>query len=131
MKYSFNHAGPYVEISELDRFLHELRAVCKGFRTGFNLLESGLILVPFEKCDWDIFTDCLRDYEQGVPFLDEAKLRWKIALEKLEQEEVALRAQQQQKVELQAAERLIRQEEGMRAHGIMLSDGLYRLVKEE
>lgn len=137
MKYSFNHAGPYVEIPELDRFLHELRRLCKTFEVGFRLKFLGdeesleaLVFVPFAECDWDIFTDSLNEYEHGVPFLDEAKLRWRAALEKLEAEAEQRRQERLRGANYLAAARKASQEEVLKRDGIMLSDGVYKLVKD-
>ncbi len=137
MKYSFNHAGPYVEIVDLDMFLHELRKVCKMFSIGFRLASFGkedpydrLVIVPFTECDWDIFTDSLSEYDHGVPFLDEAKLRWRAALEKLAEEAEQRRQTQMKKANYLADARKERQEADMRRNGIILSDGVYKLVKE-
>lgn len=136
MKYSFNHAGPYVEIPALDSFFHELRNICKKFNIGYRLEQSSdgfafLNLVPAERCDWDMFIDNLADYESGVPFLDEAKARWQLAVTRLEAQEAVRREERKQKAAEQDHQRLMRQEAGLREHGLTLSDGKYRLVKEE
>lgn len=135
MKYSFNHAGPYVEIGNLDRFLHELRQLCKAYGIGFQLetneeYSARLVPVSFDHCDWDIFTDSLNEYEHGVPFLDEAKLRWRAALEKLEAEAEQRRQERLRGANYLAAARKASQEEVPKRNGIMLSDGVYKLVRD-
>ena len=137
MKYSFNHAGPYVEIPELDTFLHEFRQLCKSHGIGYRLEQSSygdssfLRIVHFNRCDWDIFTESLSDYGAGVPFLDEAKLRWSAAVAKLEEEDEQRRLAQQRKLKDQEEMRKVRQESDLKRNGITLSDGVYRLVKDE
>ena len=136
MKYSFNHAGPYVEIPELDAFLHEFRQLCKKHDLGYVLEDDGdsdasfLRPVAFNRCDWDIFTESLHLYTLGVPFLDEAKARWNAAVAALKIEEEARRLEQRRKAEDQAEQRKVRQEADLKKNGIVLSDGVYRLVKE-
>ena len=134
MKYSFNHAGPYVEIPALDSLLHELRHICKQYHVGFRMVQmpSDYSLISFvadQEFDPDMFTDGLHLYESGVPFLDEARRRWDVAVAKLAEEEAARREAQKQKLEAEAQQRIERAETALREHGITLSDGNYRLVK--
>lgn len=135
MKYSFNHAGPYVEIPALDSFLHELRAVCKRYGIGYRLVRDGdysfLDVVPFEHCDWDMFLDDLSSYDGGVPLLDEAKTRWLAALAESNEAEEARRNEQKKRAEAEDQMRRVRREDDMKRNGVILTDGVYKLVKEE
>lgn len=135
MRYSFNHAGPYIDIPALDSFLHELRQVCKKYSLGYQMRHSAdlgcstLEIVHVDHCDWDMFLDCLADYEAGVPFLDEAKTRWRAALDAFNVAEAQRRAEQKAKAAQQAHERQTHQEAALKEHGLVLSDGKYKLVK--
>lgn len=128
MGYKFGWRGPEVEIPELEAFMTELRALCERYGIGFELNSygegcGGIVIVPFDNGDWDIFADHLEEYEGGIPFLDQAKAEY----ERLQEEQ----RQRQAQAELERNKRAqAADEERLRRDGIRLSDGLYRLVKD-
>ncbi|MDA8253724.1 MAG: hypothetical protein M0Z28_31735 [Rhodospirillales bacterium] len=129
MAYSFSFADePSVEIPELDAFMADLKAACEKHGVGFVLEWDNddikiLNIVPVAAGDWAMFTDYLTYYEGGVPFLDAAKARWRTLVAERD------RARREQAAQQSRAE-IARQETALKAQGITLSDGHYRLVKD-
>ena len=76
--YSFGYGSTRVKCAELDRFRHELRALCERYGIGFELFDNyddcrSLRIVSIKEADFDIFIDGLDNYTGGIPWLDEAK----------------------------------------------------------
>lgn len=128
MPYSFGTFGPHVEIPEMDAFRTELFDLCSKYGLGFSLTGSyegwaALAITSVDLGEWDLFEN-LGDYAGGVPFLDEARQRWQA----LQAEERERAREKQRETEIVAIQR---RETTMKENGISLSDGVYRLVKDE
>lgn len=85
-KYGFGYSSEdafSVEIPEMDAFIGEIKAVCAKHGVGFDLergysddSSTDFLIVPYEKANFDFFTEDLDDYNGGVPWLDDAKKEW-------------------------------------------------------
>jgi hypothetical protein len=129
MAYSFGYSSDEIDIPELDAFLTDMRSVCERHGIGFEWEHgwgedgSKLLVVPFERAEWDFFFEHLDDYEGGISFLDAAKEAWNEKREKRREAEEA--AQSQRHAAARAAH-----EAALKREGVTLSDGRYRLVKD-
>ena len=134
MPYKFGYySGAQVEIPELDAFFADLDNVLKKHGIAFEAeSEEGnakVVLVPYSEWDAATMTQHLDDYYRGIPFLDCAKAEWKrLEAEGRIRDQKKREAEYTEKLRLQA-EASAAHEAAMKANGLKLSDGTYRLVK--
>lgn len=113
------------EIPEFDAFMDDLMAVCQKHGVGFDkkygrMDESdSIVLVPYDKARWDFF----KFEDSTVPFIQAARQAAEYVRDAKAREATAARAEEI--AELRAA-----REAELKANGMRLSDGVYRLVRD-
>lgn len=136
--FNFGYYGDedVVPCPELTAFLDELIDVCEKHGMGFEL-DGGhdepakVVIVPFDKADFDWATNHLDEYQGGVPALDRAK---EAQAAKREERRIRdLQASARANVARRERERLAAEAEIEAAVrlGIFLGGKHYRLVEED
>lgn len=99
-----------VPIPELDAFMTALEALCRQYGIGFEMDYIGegrqLILVTFERADFEVFTSDLDDAPAGIPWLDDARKRYEANLKQIHERERQIRAKEREADERQLYVRL-------------------------
>lgn len=116
---------------ELDAFITDIKATCARHGIGFELergysedSSTDMLLVPYERADFDFITDDLDDYRGGIPWLDAAKAEWS---RRQEAGYAARRAHE--KAQAQAARQA--KENAVLKDGVMLGGKKYKLVADD
>src|SRR4051812_40044389 len=79
MAYKFDWSNITVNCEKLDQFMEEFKRLCNAYGIGFEVDSdydssiAKIIIVPYGKGDFDMFTDSLSEYRGGVPWLDKAR----------------------------------------------------------
>jgi hypothetical protein len=128
-KYSFGYSyndQDSVEIPELDAFLDDLMAVFErhGAAIGVDSYSEYGKLILVRTAERDDFTGNLDDRGAGIAWLDAAHERYKENYHRRHKAEEEASRQQRMAAVLE-------KEQQLKEGGVRLSDGVYRLVKDE